>query len=206
MNRAVPRATLRAVLQSIQSMSGPQYVVLLQQAGLERYNGTAPGWEDGAACSIEELVGLYRRVYEMLGPTLTRLFHRNCGMVLAGIAREGAGWPQLVTQAQAVPEAQRLEWFVRTMAQQAEGAWTRSIITEDAQAWYMAMEECHTCQGIRGAPLPLCMTGEATYSEMAKHLLGWRVRVTEVTCRAMGAPYCTYAFGKAIRPWGEGAA
>jgi hypothetical protein len=187
-------------------MSGPQYGALLRQAGLERYSGSAPAGEDAAACSVEELVGLYTRVYEMLGPTLTRLFHRNCGLVLAGIAREGAGWPPLVAQAQAVPAAQRLEWFVRTMAQQAEGAWTRSIITEDGQAWYLAMEECPTCQGIRGAPLPLCMAGETTYGELAKHLLGGRVRVTEVACRAMGAPYCTYAFDKAVRPWGEGAA
>lgn len=65
----------------------------------------------------------------------------------------------------------------------------------------MAMAECHTCQSMHGAPLPLCMTGEATYGEMAKHLLGWRVRVTEVAYRAMGAPSCTYAFDKAVRPW-----
>ncbi len=27
-----------------------------------------------------------------------------------------------------------------------------------------------------------------------------RLRVTEIACHAMGAPHCTYAFDKAIRP------
>ncbi len=201
MSYSVSGATLGAVLQTIHSVSGPQYAGLLRRAGLERYTATAPDPQDRAACSIEELVGLYTAVYDMLGPTLTRLFHRNCGMVFAAIARETVTWPQFVAQAQTVPDEQRLEWFVRAMAKQAEGAWTHSIITEDAKAWYMAMEQCHTCQGIRGATIPLCMSGETAYTEMAKSLLGWRVRVTEVACRAMGAPHCTYAFDKAVRPW-----
>jgi hypothetical protein len=200
MSQSVPGVTLRAVLQTIHSVSGPQYMGLLRQAGLERYGTTAPELRDPAACTREELVALYTSVYTMLGPTLTRLFHRNCGAVFAGMAREAPSWTQSVAQARAVPESRRLEWFVRAMAKQAEEAWTRSILTEDAQAWYMAMEQCYTCQGIAAATMPLCVAGETTYGELAKHMLGWRVRVTEVACHAMGAQYCTYAFEKAVRP------
>jgi hypothetical protein len=200
MHHSIPGITLRAVLQAIQNVSGPQYTGLLRQAGIERYRTALPAADDPAACSIEELVALYTAVYEMLGPTVTRLFHRNCGIALAAISREMPSWTNTIAQAQTIPEAQRLEWFVRLTAKQLEAAWTRAIITEDARAWYVAMEQCYTCQGIQGATMPICMAGETLYPEMAKQLLGWRVRVTEVACHAMGAKYCTYAFDKATRP------
>jgi hypothetical protein len=188
--------TMRVVLQSLKSVSGPQYEMLLQRAGLTRFIKELPAADGKTAATGEELVRLFTVVYTMLGEVCTRLFHRNCGVAYAeGIMQSGWG-ATMRAKAPTIPADQKFNWMVRELTALAEHSYSPQIVTEDAAAWYLASTACYVCTGLQGVKAPICTSTETMYKELAKKMLGRTVRVVEVECVALGAPHCKFAIYK----------
>jgi hypothetical protein len=188
--------TMRVVLESLKSVSGPQYEMLLQRAGLDRFLKELPAADGKTAATGEELVRLFTVVYTMLGEVCTRLFHRNCGVAFAeGIMRSGWG-AKMQAKAATIPADQKLPWVVRELIALAEHSYSPQIVSEDNAAWYLASATCYVCLGLQGVKAPICTSTETMYKELAKKLLGRTVRVVEVECAALGAPHCKFAVYK----------
>jgi hypothetical protein len=192
----VPANTLRMVFQSLASVGGPQYQRVLHDAGLMRFTDTLPPDTFEPLATGEELAGLYAAAYARLGEPLTRLFLRHYGRLLPDRLLNTEWGRQVVIQADQVPFERRLEWFLRELARITAQQRTRLIISEDEWAWYIALERCLICSGIRGVHAPICANGEVNYKGMAERVVGRRMRVIEVECVAMGGPRCKYAFLK----------
>jgi predicted hydrocarbon binding protein len=187
---------MRVVIEALQQVAGRNCVSLLTAAGLSRYNHRLPPDDWQPAASGEELVRLYLTIYEMLGEPITRLFHRNCGEVYVRSLAQSKWTQELSDRGRAVPAEERLEWFVREMAQMAARGWSPQTISEDATAWYLTAEFCPICVGLHGVSAPICAQAPTMFSGLAKDLIGRRVRVVEVECVAMGAAHCKVAFYK----------
>jgi predicted hydrocarbon binding protein len=187
---------MRLVLQSMQDISGRQYPLLLRQANLTRFLEVMPPDSLQPVAAGDELERLYLTLYQVLGETLARLFHRNMGPSLAAAVLDSPWGRGLQAQALKIPVENRLEWFVREMVTAANQTWSNQTLTEDAVAWYIESSDCRVCRGIHHARAPYCVGADVTYRLVGERVLGWRVRTTEVACAAMGAPHCKHAIYK----------
>jgi hypothetical protein len=192
----VTNSTLRIVLQSMRDISGRQYSLLLKMANLEQFRETLPPDNQSPAAAGEDLERLYLTVYDVLGETLGRLFHRNMGPPLAEAVLTSAWGRAMQAQLPQIPAENRLEWFVREIATATSQDWAPQTVTEDAVAWYIHSPHCRICRGIRNARAPYCAAPDAMYRLVGERLLGRRVRTGEVACAAMGAPHCVHAIYK----------
>jgi predicted hydrocarbon binding protein len=190
--------TVRVTLQAIQEVSGPQYKVLIQNAGLDRFLAELPPDEWYPIATSDEMVNLYQTIYGMLGEVLTRMFHRHSGAVMAAQVLAGDWGRQMRKSVTFVPIADRMAWCVPQLGMLMSRDGTPATISEDAVAWYLTLESCYICRGISNARLPLCASSEALFKALAEAMTGQRVRVAEVTCMATGAAHCKYAFYKPV--------
>jgi hypothetical protein len=187
---------MRIVLQSMREISGRQYATLLKKADLEQFLNTLPPDDQNPAAGSADLERLYLTVYDVLGETLARLFHRNMGPSLAGAVLDSPWGHTLQAKAAQLPPEARLEWFVREMARATSESWAPQTVSEDAVAWYIHSNHCRVCRGIHNARAPYCAGADAMYRLVGERLLGRRVRASEVACAAMGAPHCIHAIYK----------
>ncbi len=192
----VPAMTIHFMLQTLQESSGAHYEKLLTDAGLTRFLRKLPpeNWEPVAEQT--ELTRLFTAVYHTLGESLTRTFLRNWGQFTGNKFAANPLVADLRAEAQALPPAAQLAWFVQTMATLSARSWAPHILSEDARAWYCEMDPCPVCRDIRGAHGPICGDCEGMYGAMAKHLLGRRVVIEEVACAAAVAARCKWAYYK----------
>jgi len=188
--------TMRVVLQSLKSVSGPQYEMLLRRAGLDRFITELPAADGKIVTTGEELVRLFTVVYTMLGEVCTRLFHRNCGVAYAEGIMQSPWGATMRAKAPTISADQKFNWMVRELISLAEHSYSPQIVTEDAGAWYLASAACYVCMGLQGVKAPICTSTETMYKELAKKMLGRTVRVVEVECAALGAPHCKFAIYK----------
>jgi bacteriochlorophyll 4-vinyl reductase len=193
----IPEQTMWVTLQAITQATGPQAPALLTEAGLGRFLARPPAPESmQPVATAAELNALYQLLHHKLGDALTRLFHRNCGEIVAtGLLQR----PEAQRLAAAVPPGPpdvQLRWFAEAFAAWSGRNWAQLTITEDAVACYYTVAVCPACVGITGAQLPLCASATVIYQRLARAWLGRRVRVEEIACAAMGAPHCTYALYK----------
>lgn len=187
-------AIARLLLSTLQQVSGPQYPRLLQQAGLERYLTTLPDPAAKIGLAAEEIARLNRTVWTQLGEDLFRLYERNMGAGIAQGIVEGPLGAQLQAGAATRPQAERLRWTLEAYRQRATG--TPAPLTEDAQAFYLAINLCAACWGITGAATPICVATGMVIRQLLEHAVGGRVRVEETACQAQGAPSCLFAVYK----------
>jgi bacteriochlorophyll 4-vinyl reductase len=193
----IPEETMWVTMQAITQAAGPQAPALLTEAGLGRFlnQPPTPGSMQLVA-TVEELNLLYQVIHRKLGDALTRLFHRNCGEIVAtGLLQR----PEAQRLAAAVPPGPpdvQLRWFADAFAAWSSRNWAQLTVTEDAVACYYTVGVCPACTGISGAQLPLCASATVIYQRLMRTWLGRRVRVEEIACAAMGAPHCVYALYK----------
>jgi hypothetical protein len=192
----IPGSTMRAVLLTVQDISGSQYKALLERANLAHYVTNMPADDMRPGGTSEDLIRLFATTYTMMGESLTRLFMRNFGTRAVKGMMEGEWVQQERTVLAALPPDQRLSRFVRDWAPIMSQTWAPVILSEDAEAHYMALAFCVACQGIRGAHAPICAAGDVIFRTMAEYATGLRVRVVEVECAALGAPHCKHALYK----------
>ncbi|HUS14139.1 MAG TPA: 4-vinyl reductase [Chloroflexia bacterium] len=95
-----------------------------------------------------------------------------------------------------LPEEKRLGVFVQHFGPVVARTWSPVQITEDAEAWYITVETCATCLGLREVSAPICASAQVLYQGLATKILGRRVRVSEVECAAQGAAACRFALYK----------
>ncbi len=196
----IPSGTMRAVLLTVQDISGTQYKTLLERAGLTRYLTTLPPDTGQPGGTSDELVRLFALTYTMMGEPLTRLFMRNFGTsaVKPMLASE---WAQDERAALAkLPPDQRLSRFVHDWIPLLSLTWAPMLVTEDDTACYVVLVFCVACQGIKGAQAPICAAGDVLFRSMAEYVTGLRIRVAEVECAALGAPHCKHALYKPTAP------
>ena len=192
----VQASTLRYALLAVQQISGAQYEVLLTRAGLTRFRDALPPVDLQPVATRAELSQLFATTYELLGEALTRLFIRNFGKAIAETLVGSAPWLALAAQGAGVPRDGQRAWFVQQMAQVTGRNWSHMTISEDAAAWYLELEACPICAGIRGISAPICANVEGVWAAAARLMIQQRVRVAEVACHAMGAPHCRFAIYK----------
>jgi hypothetical protein len=187
---------MRAMLLALQKVAGRNYEALLTSAGLTRYLTVLPAADQSLAATEQEVAQLYTGVYLILGEALTRLFHRNLGEAyVAGITQNPAH-QEMRARILAAPREQQLALFVREALGLIERAWPGLRLREDSTAWYLTIDQCVICGGVQNAGAPICGQLPALLSGLAKALLGRRIRVAEVECRAMGAAACIFAVYK----------
>jgi hypothetical protein len=187
---------MRAVIQAMKQVSGPHYGQIINGAGLQRYRDSLPPADWQPAATTDELTQLYSVVYRMLGESPTRLLLRNYGTAVSAAIAELPWVGEMAARLPAGPPTEQLGWFVQELARFESQAWARQTVREDAHAWFMATSQCPICAGIQGAHAPICASDEAIYGSLARRILGRRVPVSEVECRAAGHPTCTIAFSK----------
>jgi hypothetical protein len=196
MPRYVSNTFLRLTLQGVKKISGPQYPLLLEQAGLARYLQTLPPPDDHPCLPAPDYARLTEAVYQMLGEPLTRLFLRNLGADVAHRILQIPMMAQWRAEVGALPPDQRLAWFVRWIAAINNQNWAASTVREEATAWYLDVDQCPACLRIRGAGAPLCAHSSTLYLVLVEPMLSRKVRIGEIQCGAMGDPCCTFAFTK----------
>jgi hypothetical protein len=192
----IPGSTMRSVLLTIQDISGSQYKTLLERANLSHYLTNMPPDDMRPGGTSDELIRLFATTYTMMGEPLTRLFMRNFGTRAVKGMLEMEWVQQERTTLAALPPEQRLSRFVHDYAPIMSQTWAPVIVSEDATAFYMALEFCVACQGIRGTHAPICAAGDVIFRTMAEYTTGQRVRVAEVECAALGAAHCKHALYK----------
>jgi hypothetical protein len=189
--------TVRAVLRAVREVSGPLYNQLLAKAGWARFQGDElPPESDDLIATRDELETLFANVYGMVGEGPTRLFLRNYGQLLATQIMDSTLGRARAQEATTIPPDQRVRWFANSMALMSERSWTPTTLTEDDTAFYLTYERCPLCAGAQGATVPLCTAMDPMYSNLAKQLIGQRLRVAELECAAMGAAHCKVAIYK----------
>lgn len=194
--RDVPGISMRAVIQAMKQVSGPYYAQIINGAGLQRYHETLPPADWQPAATTDELTRLYRVVYGMLGESPTRLLLRNYGTAVSAAIADQSWVQEMAARLPAGSAEQQLGWFVQELARFESQAWAQQTVHEDPHAWFMATSQCPICADIHGAHAPICASDEAIYGSLARRILGRRVPVSEVECRAAGHPTCTIAFSK----------
>ena len=205
MTGQIPARTMRLTLQTMKENSGSQYGHLLAAAGLARYSDMLPPDDWTPSATSAELAELYHTVYTMLGESLTRLFLRNYGQGLARAVLEQKWGQAMLAQAPNIPASQRVHWFVDKWLAHTGQHWTLMTVAQDSVAWYLTPEFCQYCARISGVSAPLCAATEVMLRTVAEKIVGWRVRVVEIECAAMGAPHCKYAIYKDSTGLGDGA-
>ncbi len=193
---SIPGNTICSVLDAVARVSGLQYRALLAAAGWQQWLVTPPPATWAPIARPVDLSRLFSAVYRMLGEDLTRLFFTNYGNAMAEqllAAEAGTELRQALARApQPASLAEFLPVFTRVQAQ----GWGHATLHETPQAWLMTMDYCPVCSEIRGARSPVCTSGTAIMGQMARQIMGRRVRVAEVACVATGDPHCVYAFYK----------
>src|SRR5690349_22135857 len=104
--------TVHAVLHAVREISGAQYEHLLEHAGWARFRAGIPPVSDELIATRTELESLFANVYALLGESLTRLFLRNYGRLLAMHLPSKS---TLQAAAAALPPGQRTAWFIEAM-------------------------------------------------------------------------------------------
>ena len=187
---------MRAMLLALQKVAGRNYEALLTSAGLTRYLTVLPAADQSLAATEQEVAQLYTGVYLILGEALTRLFHRNLGEAYVAGIMQNPAHQEMRARIVAAPREQQLALFVRETRGLIERAWPGLRLREDGTAWYLTIDQCVICAGVQNAGVPICGQLPALISGLAKALLGRRIRVAEVECRAMGAHACIFAVYK----------
>jgi len=187
---------MRAMLLALQKVAGRNYEALLTAAGLTRYLTVLPPADGRPAATEQEVARLNAAVYQMLGEALARLFNRNLGEAYAAGIMQNPAHQEMRARILAAPPDQQLALFVRETRNLVERAWSGLRLSEDGQAWYFAVEYCVVCNGVHNAEAPICSQMPALFSGLAKAMLGRRICVAELECRAMGAPACIFAVYK----------
>lgn len=197
MPQDLPALLVRAIVQSLAEISGSQYESLLRQIGWERFREALPAPDPrlptAPGADFSQLVAL---IYAMLGENGTRLFLRNLGTRFAGYWAASPPYIALQEVAVTVPAAQKLPMFMRSLMEMIRLVWAPCDLEEDATAWYLLTHQCWTCQNLPAVQAPICLAPAANFALAAQGIVGHRVRVEEITCRAMGAPDCKFAFYK----------
>ena len=196
MGHDVSAIELRITLLALEQAAGGHYAVLLQQAGLTQYLAAPPPAADTPGCTAAQYSLLIGAAYVLLGEPYTRRMLRQVGTELVDWALRGPSMQRLMHEGGQLAPERRLVWLVRLQARFIERYWARPILSEDAQAHYIALDLCTTCAQIINATAPICMNVEALYAGLAERLTGQPVQVAEVACAAQGAPHCTFAFYK----------
>jgi predicted hydrocarbon binding protein len=193
----IPEQTMWVTMQAIHQTTGPQARALLTKAGLGRFLTTPPTPDSmQPVAAAAELGALYGLLHRQLGDALTRLFHRNCGEIIAAALLQLPEAAHLAAAAKSIAPDAQVRWLAETIAEWMGRAWAPMTITEDAVACYLTIGFCLHCAGISGATIPLCATGTVVNQRLARAWLGRRVRVDEITCTAMRAAHCTHALYK----------
>jgi hypothetical protein len=193
---SVPGSSMRAMLLALQKVAGRNYQALLTTAGLTRYLVELPPADARPAATEQEVARLYAAVYQILGEALTRLFNRNLGEAYAAGIIQNPTHQDMRARILAAPPEQQLALFVRETRSLIERAWPGLRLSEDSTAWYFAVAYCVVCNGVHNAEAPICGQLPALLSGLAKPLVGRRIRVAEVECRAMGGTACVFAVYK----------
>jgi bacteriochlorophyll 4-vinyl reductase len=189
-------SSMRAMLLALQKVAGRNYETLLTTAGLTRYLAALPPADQSPAATEQEVARLYTGVYQILGEALTRLFHRNLGETYAAGIIQNPAHQAMRGRIQAAPREQQLALFAQETSRLIDRAWPGVLHSEDSTAWYWTIDQCVICAGVQHAGAPICGQLPALVSGLARALLGRRVRVAEVECRAQGASACRFAIYK----------
>jgi bacteriochlorophyll 4-vinyl reductase len=194
---SIPEQTMWVTVQAITQTTGERAPHLLRQAGLGRFLDNPPSPASmRPVATVAELGALYLMLHTMLGDALTRLFHRNCGEIVAGALLQLPEAQQLALTPKPSGRDAQVRWFADAFGAWSSSTWARLEVSEDAVACYFTVSDCPACQGISGAQIPICASADVIYQRLAKAWLGWRVRVEEIECAAMGHPNCKYALYK----------
>jgi bacteriochlorophyll 4-vinyl reductase len=193
---SIPGNTVCAMLDSVARVSGPQYRALLTAAGWQQWLTTPPPATWAPVARPTDVNRLFTAVYQMLGEDLTRLFFTNYGNAMAEQLLASEAGTELRQALARAPQPAGLAEFLPVFARVQAQGWGNATLHETPQAWLMTVEHCPVCSEIRGARAPVCASGTALMGQMARRLLGRRVRVAEVACVATGDPHCVFAFYK----------
>ncbi len=193
---SIPGNTICLMLDSAARVSGPQYQALLTAAGWQQWLTTPPPATWAPVARPADLSRLFNAVYRMLGEDLTRLFFTNYGNAIAEQLLASDAGAELRQALAKGPQPAGLADFLQVFTRQLAQAWGKSTLQETPEAWLLTDEHCPVCSEIRGARAPVCTSGTALMGQVARQLLGRRVRVAEVACVATGDPHCVFAFYK----------
>lgn len=196
MEMTVPGINVRLILESLRLLNDPQYDFLLTMAGWSRFRAALPPPTTEPAATEAEYNHLFGLVYTQLGESLTRLFLRTFGQKIAGFMVEMDLLKAKAAEGAQIPADRQVGWFAQTMVELAHVFWGPVMADEDAQAYYIAFPVCTLCAEIKGAQAPICSMMPAFYQMISRSLIGRRLESEEVTCAALGAPYCKYAIYK----------
>jgi hypothetical protein len=196
MHESIIGLRLRIILMSVQEVSGKQYPLLLQQAGLSRFLDHLPPADNTPVLTSEELAPLFGCAYTMLGEPLTRLFMRNTGTTTANVYLQSPLGQQLLAAAPKIPVAERLGWILRNSVAESTRTGVPLRLREDETCFYEEWDFCYMCAGIHGVHAPICAMREAFGRKLLTQIMGRRTRVEEVACRALGASCCSFAVWK----------
>lgn len=192
----VPASVLRLILEGIRDVAGSQFPRVLEQADLQRYRDALPPADTTPTITHSHLSRLYGTTHRVVGETLTRVFLTNYGRRLPESVLGSAIGQGMYEAMEGVPEAKRLAHAVRVVADTGSRFGVEVVLTEDAEAYYLTVEECAICADIRDARSPVCANSEYFYGTMVKTLSGVRVTALEIECRAQGARHCRYRIRK----------
>jgi V4R domain-containing protein len=188
--------SMQAMLVALQKVAGRNYAALLTTAGLTRYLSELPPGDWSPAATEQEVAQLYTGVYQILGEALTRLFHRNLGEAYAAGIIQNPTHQEMRARILAAPRDQQVALFVQETRSLINRSWPGQRMSEDSTAWYLTIDHCVICTDVHNAEAPICGQLPALLSGLAKAILGRRIRIAEVECRAMGGSACSFAVYK----------
>jgi predicted hydrocarbon binding protein len=146
--------------------------------------------------TTSQLANVYAVVHRHLGETLTRLFLTNYGNKMGPMLVDHPTVKSLAQKSKAIPAAGRAAWAIQETCGFLNTIWANVQVREDPQAWYLEVDHCPICAGIRGATAPICASSEIIYTVILRAVGGQWPTFKEVACRAQGNPVCSYRLAK----------
>ncbi len=195
-DKLISNFTIRCVLEAMRELDPSESHSLLAAAGLSRLKShdltdTAP-----PVVRTSELARLYGTVYRMMGEPVMRVFLANYAWRMEPMLLKHPEVVRLREKGKTIPPAQIRSWAARQLPQLLGAIWASVNLEEDPAAYYLVVERCPICIDIRKASRPICHSSECLYSAFARAITGQRLTLTEVACRAQGAPACSFKLDK----------
>jgi predicted hydrocarbon binding protein len=190
----VTGSTVRYILDAMAAVEPGQVGSILERVGL-KHLATVPADQTRVA-SNGDLARVYASAYQVLGETMMRVFLSRYG---EAVCRSFLGSPDgkdLLARTAAQPADLRVGYAVKDLAERMSQTVYQTRFSEDAEACYVDVVDCLTCDGIRHARAPYCASIETLFSALAREVTGKRASCLEVACRAMGAASCCYRLWK----------
>jgi hypothetical protein len=202
-----PEAMLRWAMLATEEVAGKQGIaVILREAGLERFIDEYPPevTKNAGKSQMAEYANLNAALLTFLGrggPSLANRVGRSgfrMGLEQYGSLLGGAA----VAGLRLIPEGQRARVGMEMMKKNFEMVYAHSqnepikIVVEDTpEKIFFHNHHCPACAG-KHSDTPICYLGSGLLQEGMHWLMGKEYQVTEIACRAQGAPACVYEISK----------